>query len=169
MLSVGPVMQMSVAEPVVVSVPPPPTMQFPEPVSAIVFEPAVPSTSACDWLFENVPDPCTRTVRLSELQPAGASCMIRRAWALVPTLLVGTLVLAVKLVTRVIVTSTTMMPAPTRAAITCRGRRRGLDRRGPCFGPPGAMLLSVALGPKARIFPGAPRRTIDVGGSTHLR
>ena len=85
MLRVGPVMQISVAVPVTVSVPPPGTMQFPVPVSVIVFEPAVPNTSAWDWLFENVPDPCTRTVRLSELQPAGASCMIRRAWLLVPT------------------------------------------------------------------------------------
>ena len=48
MLRVGPVMQMSVAEPVVLSVPAPPTMQFPAPVSVIVFEPAVPSTSAFD-------------------------------------------------------------------------------------------------------------------------
>src|ERR1700728_1235317 len=168
MLRVGPVMQMSVAEPVVLSVPPPPTMQFPVPVSVIVFEPALPSTSACDWLFENVPDPCTRTVRAREVQPAGASCMIVRAWALVPAWLTGTLVLAVKLVTRVTATRRTTIPAPTRAAITCCGRRRRLLRRGTCFNLPGAVRLAVALGPDARVFPGAPGRSVGVGENAHL-
>ena len=37
-----------VAVPVVLSGPPPPTTQSPVPVSVIVFEPAVPRTSACD-------------------------------------------------------------------------------------------------------------------------
>ena len=90
---------------------------------------------------------------VSELQPAGASCMIRRVWVLVPAWLTGTLVLAVKLVTRVIVTRRTTMPATTRAAITCCGRRRRLVRRRTCVDLPGAMLLTVALRPKPRSLP----------------
>jgi hypothetical protein len=95
--------------------------------------------------------------------------MIKRAWVLVPTLLVGTLVLAVKLVTKVTVTRRTTIPAQTLAAITCRDRWPGLERRRTCFDLSGAMLLTVALGPKARIFPGAPCCAILVGGRAHLR
>jgi hypothetical protein len=31
------------------------------------------------------------------------------------------------------------------------------------------MLLTVALGPEPRVFPGAPGRTIGVGNGAHLR
>src|SRR5580700_7941444 len=95
--------------------------------------------------------------------------MIRRVSALVPAWLTGTLVLAVKLVARVTVTRRTMMPAPTRVATTCRGRRRRLVRRGTCFDLPGAMLLTVALGPESRTVPCAPGRTMGVGDSADLR
>src|SRR5579875_3791878 len=99
----------------------------------MVSEPALPSTRALEVPLEKVPEPVTSEVSDRFLHPLGASCAIRSALRDVPTLLLGTVLLAVKLTVSVAAMASTssaaaprMMPGPRRGRAALGAAARGI-------------------------------------------